>query len=240
MMRDAGLEDCRYHNLSGGIVAAASRLPVLTCLLAAPRGSLLNRNVADSRRRRRCVAQLDGRVVCARRDRHAAGVLCKRAAMVGCSLADKRRRRGRRLAVGITVSLLLARRSSRRGRAGRRRRTHRGRRRGRTEVPRTASPAQPDLEEELARVVGDVAARNLANLARGFLDFGRKAGRSLAGNVSEYLQEEGRDLPTTTEAEEFLAGVDRLRDDVERLEARLARLGSRGAKGGAKRPRLDR
>ncbi|MCJ7450955.1 MAG: SCP2 sterol-binding domain-containing protein [Steroidobacteraceae bacterium] len=99
--------------------------------------------------------------------------------------------------------------------------------------------AQPDAEEELARVVGDVAARNIANLARGFLDFGRKAGRSLAGNVSEYLQEEGRDLPTRTEAEEFLADVDRLRDDVERFEARLARVGSPGAKGGVKRRRLD-
>jgi ubiquinone biosynthesis accessory factor UbiJ len=97
--------------------------------------------------------------------------------------------------------------------------------------------AQPDFEEELARVIGDVAARNLANMARGFLDFGRKAGQSLAGNVSEYLQEEGRDLPTRTEAEEFLAGVDRLRDDVERLEARLARVESRGAAPGAKRAR---
>jgi ubiquinone biosynthesis accessory factor UbiJ len=99
--------------------------------------------------------------------------------------------------------------------------------------------AQPDVEEELARVIGDVAARNLANLARGFLEFGRKAGRSLAGNVSEYLQEEGRDLPTPTEAEEFLAGVDRLRDDVERFDARLARLESRsGAPTGrrARRP----
>jgi ubiquinone biosynthesis protein UbiJ len=97
--------------------------------------------------------------------------------------------------------------------------------------------AQPDFEEELARVIGDVAARNLANLARGFMDFGRKAGRSLAGNVSEYLQEEGRDLPTRTEVEEFLAGVDRLRDDGERLEARLARLESRGAAAAAKRTR---
>jgi ubiquinone biosynthesis protein UbiJ len=43
----------------------------------------------------------------------------------------------------------------------------------------------------------------------------------------EYLQEEGRDLPTPTEVEEFLADVDRLRDDAERLEARLARLESR-------------
>lgn len=87
--------------------------------------------------------------------------------------------------------------------------------------------ARPDLEEELSRVVGDVAARNLANVARGVFDFGRRTARSLAGSVSEYLQEEGRDVPTRTELEEFLAGVDRIRDDVERAEARLARLEAR-------------
>ena len=86
------------------------------------------------------------------------------------------------------------------------------------------SQAQPDFEEELARVVGDVAARRVANVARGFLDWGRKASDSLATNVVEYLQEEGRDLPTRTEVDEFLADVDRLRDEAERLEARLARV----------------
>jgi len=89
--------------------------------------------------------------------------------------------------------------------------------------------AQPEFEEELALVFGDVAARRLANLARGVLDWGRKASGSFTGSVVEYLQEEGRDLPTRTEAEEFLAEVDRLRDDAERLEARLARLESRRA-----------
>jgi ubiquinone biosynthesis protein UbiJ len=88
--------------------------------------------------------------------------------------------------------------------------------------------AQPDFEEELSRVIGDVAARQVANFARGFLDWGRKAGGSLATNVAEYLQEEGRDLPTRTEVEEFLSSVDQLRDDAERLEARLARIEARG------------
>jgi ubiquinone biosynthesis protein UbiJ len=86
-------------------------------------------------------------------------------------------------------------------------------------------------------LIGDVAARQVAGFARGLLDWGRKAGDSLATNVSEYLQEEGRDLPTRTETEEFLADVDRLRDDAERLEARLARLESRGTPDGAARIR---
>jgi ubiquinone biosynthesis accessory factor UbiJ len=86
--------------------------------------------------------------------------------------------------------------------------------------------AQPDFEEELSRVVGDVAAHRMAGLARGFFDWGRKAAGSLSGSVAEYLQEEGRDLPARVEVEEFLEAVDRLREDTDRLEARLARLES--------------
>lgn len=84
--------------------------------------------------------------------------------------------------------------------------------------------ARPDVEEELSRVMGDVAARQVANFARGFLDWGRRASGSFSGSVVEFLQEEGRDLPTRVEVDEFLDGVDRLRDDVDRADARLARL----------------
>jgi ubiquinone biosynthesis protein UbiJ len=83
--------------------------------------------------------------------------------------------------------------------------------------------AQPDFEEELARNIGDVAARRVANAARDLFGWGRKAADSFTGSVVEYLQEEGRDLPTRVEVDEFLEGVDRLRDDAERFEARLAR-----------------
>jgi len=84
--------------------------------------------------------------------------------------------------------------------------------------------AQPDFEEELSRVIGDVAARQVANIARGFFDWGRKAAGSLSMNVAEYLQEEGRDVPTRVELDEFLEAVDQLRDAADRLEARIARL----------------
>jgi ubiquinone biosynthesis protein UbiJ len=87
--------------------------------------------------------------------------------------------------------------------------------------------AQPDFEEELSRVIGDVATHQVAQAARGFLDWGRKASSAFAANVSEYLQEEGRDLPTRVELEEFLAGIDDLRESTDRLEARLARLEAR-------------
>lgn len=81
--------------------------------------------------------------------------------------------------------------------------------------------AKPDVEEELSRVIGDVAAHQLGNTARSLLGFGRRVGDTLLQNVGEYLSEEGRDVPNKTEAEEFNRDVDTLRDDVARFEARL-------------------
>jgi len=87
---------------------------------------------------------------------------------------------------------------------------------------RLLDAARPDLEEELSRVTGDVAAHYLARFARDALDFGRRAGDAFARNIGEYLTEESRDLPVRLEVEEFLAGVDRLREAVDRLETRIA------------------
>jgi ubiquinone biosynthesis protein UbiJ len=105
---------------------------------------------------------------------------------------------------------------------------------GDAEVAQTFSEllkhARPDLEEELSRVVGDVAAHQIGNVARSALGAARRASDTFLQNVSEYLQEEGRDVPNRTEADEFLRGVDKLRDDVDRLEARLGLLESRQRK----------
>ena len=87
--------------------------------------------------------------------------------------------------------------------------------------------ARPELEEELSRLVGDVAAHQLGNFARAAADWGEKSLSTLAQNVSEYLQEESRDLVTRTEANEFLAAIDELREAVDRIEARIARLGAK-------------
>jgi len=84
--------------------------------------------------------------------------------------------------------------------------------------------ARPDLEEELSRVIGDVAAHQVGNAARAAVGFGKRAVDTFTQNVAEFLQEEGRDVPSRTEADEFVAAVDKLRDDVARLEARIARL----------------
>jgi len=81
--------------------------------------------------------------------------------------------------------------------------------------------ARPDLEEELSRLVGDVAARRIA-LAAGGLRAAAARLRTTAGeNLAEYLTEESRDLPSKAEVTEFLHGVDQLREAADRVEARL-------------------
>ena len=87
--------------------------------------------------------------------------------------------------------------------------------------------ARPDLEEEMSRWVGDLPARHLSQLAKSVRTWARRARRTAGENIAEYLQEEGRDLVSKTEVEEFLRGVDGVRDDVDRIEARLKGLEQR-------------
>jgi ubiquinone biosynthesis protein UbiJ len=84
--------------------------------------------------------------------------------------------------------------------------------------------AKPDIEEELSSVIGDVAAHRLGNLARGLGSWARDAQSTMGANIREYLQEESRDAPSRYEVDRFSDSVNTLRDDVDRMEARLDRL----------------
>ena len=86
--------------------------------------------------------------------------------------------------------------------------------------------AKPDIEEELSGIVGDAAAHRIGEIARGVSNWGREARATMGDNIREYLQEESRDLPSRYEVERFAKGVSELRDDVDRLEARIKRLGA--------------
>ena len=82
-----------------------------------------------------------------------------------------------------------------------------------------------DWEEQLSRITGDVIAHEIGNGVRAIADFGRRTFDALGKDVKEYMQEEARLLPEGQEIQEFLNSVDTLRDDVERMEARVSRLG---------------
>jgi ubiquinone biosynthesis protein UbiJ len=83
---------------------------------------------------------------------------------------------------------------------------------------------RPDLEAELAQVIGDVPAYGMGSLLRRALDYGRNVARTGAENVGEYLAHERRALVPQAEARQFLEQVDTLRESVDRVAARVARL----------------
>ncbi|MFV1973935.1 MAG: SCP2 domain-containing protein [Thiohalobacterales bacterium] len=85
-----------------------------------------------------------------------------------------------------------------------------------------------DWEEQLAGITGDMVARRLGNAARSTGNWLRRGRATLEQDLGEYLQEELRVVPTRIEIENFIGDVDRLRMDLERLEARIRRLGTTG------------
>lgn len=81
-----------------------------------------------------------------------------------------------------------------------------------------------DWEERLSRFTGDVIAHQLGNAARGTARWARNTADALTRDSSDYLRYEKELLPDHVQVDDFLRAVDTLRDDVERLEARVRRL----------------
>jgi ubiquinone biosynthesis accessory factor UbiJ len=79
---------------------------------------------------------------------------------------------------------------------------------------------KPDVEEELSRLIGDTPAHQALRLVRMATGFGRRAAKTGVRNVAEYLAHERGDLVPRAEAEDFYRGVERLREDLDRIEAR--------------------
>lgn len=81
-----------------------------------------------------------------------------------------------------------------------------------------------DLEEDLARVVGDIAAHRLVSTGQALERSGQRMMSSVTGNVVEYLTEEQPMLTTHPMIEQFTAEITAFRDAVARLEKRIDRL----------------
>lgn len=84
--------------------------------------------------------------------------------------------------------------------------------------------ARPDIEEQASKLLGDAAAHQVGRAFRELGHWARDAHDTMRGNVREYLQEESRDVPSRYEVERFARQVNTLRDDADRLEARIRRL----------------
>jgi ubiquinone biosynthesis protein UbiJ len=81
---------------------------------------------------------------------------------------------------------------------------------------------RPDLEAGMARVVGRSGAHLAMRGMRAAAGWTRTAAWTSVRNVAEYLAHESRDLVSRPESEHYLRGVDQLREQLDRIEARLA------------------
>ena len=81
-----------------------------------------------------------------------------------------------------------------------------------------------DWEEQLSRLTGDFVAHRIGNAARTARRVLKHGRATLEQDISEYLQEELRVLPTRIENENFIADTRDIAMAIERLEARVSRL----------------
>jgi ubiquinone biosynthesis protein UbiJ len=80
---------------------------------------------------------------------------------------------------------------------------------------------RPDLEAGMARVIGRTGAHIAMRGMRAAADWTRSAAWTSLRNVAEYLAHESRDLVSRPESEHYLRGVDQLREQLDRIDARL-------------------
>jgi ubiquinone biosynthesis accessory factor UbiJ len=82
-----------------------------------------------------------------------------------------------------------------------------------------------DAEEDLSRLVGDVAAHRLAEAGRAFAAWHLDAAQRLAAAFADYVTEEKQLLARRAHLDALGASVARLRDAIARLDKRIERLG---------------
>ena len=94
-----------------------------------------------------------------------------------------------------------------------------------------------DWEEKLAQTfakvtsdsTGDLLAHKIGRLVQSFKQWQPQAKNTLEQNIAEYFQQESQILPVAEEIEPFYKAVDDIRNDVDRLEARIERLMAKNA-----------
>ncbi|MBM3390448.1 MAG: hypothetical protein FJY34_00510 [Betaproteobacteria bacterium] len=79
-----------------------------------------------------------------------------------------------------------------------------------------------DAEEDLSRIVGDIAAHRIIKVAGEFAAGQADIARRLAENVAEYLRYEQPAGVGKTELTAFAGDIDALRRDADSLERRIA------------------
>lgn len=193
--------------------------------LLRPLANVLNRNIAEMTPARELAARLEGRTV-AVRVRDTALVMYFRFADTAVSLSGEFDEEPDVVITGSLLTLARLAGANSDGLSGLEGIDLSGDARSARAFQELLDYTKPDVEEELSRFVGDATAHRLGLAARAVRSWASEARVTMHNNIREYLQEESRDVPSRYEVERFTRGVNALRDDVARLEARIRKLGS--------------
>ena len=80
---------------------------------------------------------------------------------------------------------------------------------------------QPDFEEQLSSLIGDIPARHVGNQVRSFAEWAEQVGQSIAVNTGEYLTEEKQLLAVKSRIDRFLTAANQLQIATEELARRV-------------------
>ena len=81
-----------------------------------------------------------------------------------------------------------------------------------------------DAGDDLNRIFGEAAAENISARAAAIGDTVKQIGKSIAEQIGEFVREPESPVPDQATIAAWMEEVDKLRDDVARLSARLDRL----------------
>lgn len=91
-------------------------------------------------------------------------------------------------------------------------------------LEKLASTFAPDFEEAFARTFGDVLGVPLARAVRKGLSHAKETAAHLTEDGADWLRDESRVALAPGEVEDFLDGVDHVRERSDRLHSRVQRL----------------
>jgi ubiquinone biosynthesis protein UbiJ len=89
------------------------------------------------------------------------------------------------------------------------------------ELAETLGKMRWDAEEDLSRVLGDIAAHRLVSTATDVLEWHRNAAETIAKSWAEHWQEESPLLAQPGQVHAFIKEVGELHDRVEQLEQKI-------------------
>ena len=98
-----------------------------------------------------------------------------------------------------------------------------------TEFSKVLQNMRWDMEEDLSKITGDIAANKIASATKNIFGEAKQQTIDAAEMLSEYWQEEKNILAKKRYVESFNANVDALVSDVARFEKRLEKLVKKSA-----------